>query len=133
MTSVASILSAISDGKSLSLFKAIARSDNYDSSTITGKLNRTRKQFYSSMKKLMDVGLVKRTNGKYHLTSLGKVVFNMQSKVEIGIENHWKLKALDSIINSADNKDLPAQEYQMIIDKLIDNPDIKDILVSNKK
>jgi predicted transcriptional regulator len=94
MTSVASILSAISDEKSLSLFKTIARSDNYDSSTITGKLNRTRKQFYSSMKKLMDVGLVKRTNGKYHLTSLGKVVFNMQSKVEIGIENHWKLKAL---------------------------------------
>ena len=133
MTSVASILSAISDEKSLSLFKTIARSDNYDSSTITGKLNLTRKQFYSSMKKLMDAGLVKRTNGKYHLTSLGKVVFNMQSKVEIGIENHWKLKALDSIINSADNKDLPAQEYQMIIDKLIDNPDIKDILVSNKK
>jgi hypothetical protein len=85
------------------------------------------------MKKLMDAGFVKRTNGKYHLTSLGKVVFNTQSKVEIGIENHWKLKALDSIINSADNKDLPAQEYQMIIDKLIDNPDIKDILVSNKK
>jgi predicted transcriptional regulator len=133
MTSVASILSAISHQKSLSLFNAIARSDNYDSSTITGKLNLTRKQFYSSMKKLMDAGLVKRTNGKYHLTSLGKVVFNMQSKVEIGIENHWKLKALDSIINSADNKDLPAQEYQMIIDKLIDNPDIKDILVSNKK
>jgi predicted transcriptional regulator len=133
MTSVASILSAISDEKSLSLFNAIARSDNYDSSTITGKLNLTRKQFYSSMKKLMDVGLVKRTNGKYHLTSLGKVVFNMQSKVEIGIENHWKLKALDSIINSADNKDIPAQEYQIIIDKLVDNPDIKDILVSNKK
>ena len=133
MTSVASILSAISDEKSLSLFKTIARSDNYDSSTITGKLNHTRKQFYSSMKKLMDVGLVKRVKGKYHLTSLGKVVFNMQSKVEIGIENHWKLKALDSIINSADNKDLPAQEYQMIIDKLIDNHDIKDIIVSNKK
>jgi predicted transcriptional regulator len=124
MTSVASILSAISDEKSLSLFNAIARSDNYDGSTITGKLNLTRKQFYSSMKKLMDAGFVKRTNGKYHLTSLGKVVFNTQSKVEIGIENHWKLKALDSIINSADNKDLPAQKYQMIIDKLIDNPDI---------
>lgn len=124
MTSVASILSAISDEKSLSLFNAIARSDNYDSSTITGKLNLSRKQFYPSMKKLMDPGFVKRTNGEYHLTSLGKVVFNTQSKVEIGIENHWKLKALDSIINSADNKDLPAQEYQMIIDELIDNPDI---------
>jgi predicted transcriptional regulator len=119
--------------RNLSLFNTIARSDNYDSSTITGKLNLTRKQFYSSIKKLMDAGLVKRTNGKYHLTSLGKVVLNTQSKVEIAIENHWKLKALDSIINSADNKHLSAQEYQMIIDKLIDNHDIKVILVSNKK
>jgi hypothetical protein len=133
MTSVVDAISAISDEKSLSLFKAVVLSDNCDGSTLTGKLNLTRKQFYFSMKKLMGVGLVRRINGKYRLTSLGKIVFRAQARVEIGIENHWKLKALDSVMKSEDNTDLPAKECQMIIDKLIDNHEIKDILVSNEK
>jgi hypothetical protein len=32
-------------------------------------------------------------------------------------------------MKSEDNTDLPAQERQIIIDKLIDNHEIKDILV----
>jgi predicted transcriptional regulator len=130
MTSVVDAISAISDEKSLSLFKAVVLSDNCDSSTLTGKLNLTRKQFYSSMKKLMGAGLVRRINGKYCLTSLGKIVFRAQARVEIGIENHWKLKALDSVTMSAGRKGLSAQERQIIIDRLIDNHEIKSILLS---
>ena len=129
MTSVVDAISAISDEKSLSLFKAVVLSDNCDSRTLTGKLNLARRQFYSRMKKLMGAGLVRRINGKYRLTALGKIVFRAQTRVEIGIENHLKLKALDSFMKSEDSRDLPAQERQIIIDRLIDNYEIKDILV----
>ena len=82
------------------------------------------------MKKLMDVHLVRRIDGRYRLTSFGKVVFEAQAKVEIGIKNYWKLKALDSVITSTGETGLSAQERQMFIDKLIDNHEIKSILLS---
>src|ERR1051325_7275110 len=132
MTSVIDAVSAISDEKSLSLFKEVALSDNCDGSTLTEKLNLTRKQFYSSMKKLMDAGLVRRINGRYRLTSLGIIVFRAQERVEIGIKSYWKLKALDSVIISAGKTRLSAQERQMFVDRLIDDHEIKSILLSNK-
>jgi hypothetical protein len=79
---------------------------------------------------------VKRISGKYRLTSFGKVIFSAQQKVETEIETaikyYWKLKAIDSIIMYVDKTDLSAEECQIIIDKLIDNYEIKAILVSNK-
>jgi predicted transcriptional regulator len=129
---VSDVISAVSSEERLSLFKAIASLENSDSSILRKELSLTRKQFYSSMKKLVDSHLVKRTSGKYHLTSLGEIIFNMQTKVEIALKNHWKLKALDSIIKFTDNKDVTAQERQMIVDKLIDNNEIKAMLISRR-
>jgi predicted transcriptional regulator len=133
MVSVTTTISAISDETALSLFKAVALSENLGSDSLIAKLRLTRKQFYSIMKKLIDKGLIKRSSGKYRLTSFGKVVFSAQAKVEIAIKDHWKLKVIDSILMSADRIDLSAQEGQKIIDILIDNREIKDILLSNKK
>jgi len=42
-------------------------------------------------------------------------------------KDRWKLKAIDSIIR-ADNRGLPAEEFNKIIDTLIKNQQIKDIL-----
>jgi len=81
------------------------------------------------MKKLIDTGLVRRTRGKYQLTSFGKVVFSAQAKVEIAINNYWNLKVLDSIMMSADKIHLPTEECQAIIDKLIGNDEVKTMLV----
>ena len=80
--------------------------------------------------------MVKRISGKYLLTSFGKVIFSAQQKVETEIEtaikHYWELKAVDSItLKSAEAKELPLEERQRIIDNLIDNKEIKDILVSN--
>jgi hypothetical protein len=151
MSSLAFTLSAISNEKALLLFKAIIQSetnndddDDDDDGSNSGsiisitKLGLTRKQFYSIMKKLIDAGLVKRSdrNGlKYHPTPLGRIVLDVQAKLEIVFENYWKLKALDSVIISAYNTHhhLSAEEYQILVDILIENEEIKAMLFSNKK
>jgi hypothetical protein len=80
------------------------------------------------IEKLIDVGLVERINGKYQITSLGEIVFNSQAKVETAIKYYWKLKAIDSIISTY--RELPTEECQRIIDNIVDNDEIKEMLVS---
>jgi hypothetical protein len=125
----ADIINAISDGKSLDIFKAVATT-NCDNSTHTfnRKLKLTRKQYYNRMSRMIKVGLIRRENGKYSLTSLGKIVYNAESIIEGALHYYWKLKALDTLrVNHPDTK-LPPEEYSKIIDKLIDNQKIKEIL-----
>jgi predicted transcriptional regulator len=124
--SVMRAIYAISDEKGLSLFRAVAASDNYDSSNLKEKLDFTRKQFYLHMKRLIDAGLLARTRGKYHLTSFGLIVFAAQKKIKTGVENYYKLKAIDSL---EDSNGLPVEEHKKLVDELIDNQEIKDILV----
>jgi acyl CoA:acetate/3-ketoacid CoA transferase alpha subunit len=50
-----------------------------------------------------------------------------KSKFENAVNNYWKLQALDSIVVS--NR-IPAEEHKKLIDELIENQEIKDILVS---
>ena len=128
MVSVADVLFSISTEKSLSLLKAVVYSKNDNGTINIAKLGLTCKQFYSTIEKLIDVGLVERINGKYQITSLGNIVFNAQAKVETAIKYYWELKAIDSIISKY--RELPPKECQRIIDNIIDNDEIKEMLVS---
>jgi predicted transcriptional regulator len=132
MVSAMDAISALSDKRALLIFKYIAFSESNSSNILIASLGLTRKQFYSGMKSLIDAGLVRRISGKYHLTSLGKVVFTMYRKIENAIDNHhWKLKAVDSIITSPDAEELRTEEIQNLITKLIDDHEIKAILLPN--
>jgi predicted transcriptional regulator len=134
--SIIDILSCISDQKALLIFKAIALSENNDTDILITKLRLTRKQYYSSMKKLINANLVKRISGKYRLTSFGKVIFSTQAKVEAEIEtaikHYWQLQALDSIMMDMSmwDKESFLQQRQKIMDDLIDNHEIRSILLS---
>lgn len=76
------------------------------------------------MERLTEVHVVRRINGKYSLTSFGKVIFSMLLKIETAIKFNWKFKAIDTIMMaSAGENELPIEERQRII----------AILVSNKK
>ena len=120
----------------------VLRNENerYNSQAIRTKLNLTRKQYYKTLSKLLDTGLVKRTknsktNGKYSLTSLGKVFYYLQIIGENAANNHLKLKAIDSLYD-----EYPKEDRERFIDVIIGkNQIIKDILsmedtyyVSNK-
>ena len=132
--SIRDVLSIISNAKALSIFKAVALAENDCSSILITKLKLTRRQYYSNMERLTEVHIVRRTNGKYSLTSFGRVIFSMLLKIETTIKFHWKFKAIDTVMMaSAGNNELPIEERDRIIDSLIDNQEIKAILVSNKK
>jgi hypothetical protein len=124
---VSDVLSAISDDKSLVLFNTIALASG-DSSILISRLDVTRKQYYSRMSGLINAGLIRRKNGKYYVTSLGKVVYKAQELMEIGVQCCSKLKAIDSV----ESPNFPAAELSKIIDTLISNSEIKEILVSRQ-
>jgi predicted transcriptional regulator len=123
--SIANILSAIADDKSLVLFDTIAIAGGESDILIT-RLNLSRKQYYSRISALMKTGLISRKDRQYMLTSLGKIVYDAQLMIGRATNTIWKLKAIDSI--ETEHK-LPADERNKIINTLIDNQDIIKILV----
>jgi len=59
----------------------------------------------------------------------GAVVYHPQLVVENGINNFWKLKAIDSIQSSAE---IGEHERTKLIKKIIDDSGIESILVSQR-
>lgn len=125
--SEADIINAISDEQSLSLFKTIAET-GANSEILTKTIKLTRKQYYSRMSSMTKVGLIKRKNGKYFLTSFGKVVYQAQTMIENTLKDYWKLKAIDSL-DSSTSMELPQEERNKILNTLIDNQQVKQILL----
>jgi hypothetical protein len=126
--SIADVIKAISDDKSLVLFNTIALASG-DSDILKTTVKLTRKQYYSRMSGLVNAGLVIRKNGNYFVTSFGKIVYDAQLMIGKAVESYWKLKALESFDISSAGPQLPAEEYNRIIDTLMNgNDEIKDIL-----
>ncbi|MDQ6866447.1 MAG: hypothetical protein M3044_21790 [Thermoproteota archaeon] len=128
LTSKLGILVAISDNRASNILKSIASADSNSDILIT-ELKLTRKQYYSSMSGLIKAGLVKRQRGRYLLTAFGKVIYSAQmsleAKIESALNNYWKLKAIDSL-------EMPSrEENDKVISMLIDNQEIKDILIKD--
>jgi predicted transcriptional regulator len=121
----ATILRTIADDKSLELFKIIAHG-TIDSENLKTKTKLTRKQYYSRLSRMTRAGLVRKKSGKYLLTAFGKIVYDTQATVELALSSYWKLRAIDSLEMS---NELPKEEQQKLIDALLDNQEIKGILV----
>ena len=73
------------------------------------------------------MGLVKKENGKYMTTALGKVVYDAITTVDKALDQYWALKAIESIQSFAtiDSK----EHISKMIDILIDDDKIKKILI----
>lgn len=139
----ASVLRALSDDKSLELFKIIASDPLADAphvisngglintQLLISKVNLTRKQYYSRISTLMSSGLVKRSNGKYLLTSLGKVLYDVNCLIDQAIRDHWKLKAIDAL-ETKSSSGIPDEEREKIVDMLIDNLELRRILSAKR-
>ena len=124
-TSAASVLRAIADDKSLELFGTVAQ-ETIDSRNLKSKIKLTRKQYYSRLSRMTKAGLVRRKNGKYVLTTFGKIVYESKITVENALNNYWKLKAIDSLETS---NELPQEERQKLIETLLDNQGLKAVIV----
>ena len=132
MVSLVGSLKAIADEKTLTLFNVIA-AEGGNTDTLRKKATFTRKQYYMRISVLMKAGLIRRSNGIYSLTSLGKVVHTAQSLVGEAVDNYWKLKTIDSIESSENNNNaFSTEERKKLMDSLIDKEsEIKDILLKS--
>jgi hypothetical protein len=127
LRSVADILNAKSDDKSLLLFNTIAVI-NGETEIQVRKMGLTLKQYYLRMAKLTKADLIRRKNGRYFLTLLGKIVYEVHLTIAKALNYYWKLQALESIQTSSPDG-LPKKEISKLVDTLIDDYQIKDILM----
>jgi hypothetical protein len=129
--SISFILKKMSDDKALTLFNSISAADG-DSYIPLKEMNLTTKQYYSRISGLQDAGLIKRHKGKYSLTILGKIVYESQTIIGKTLSYYWKLKAIESFEMSASGSSgLPSEETTQLINALINNRQIKDILMKS--
>jgi hypothetical protein len=129
MTSVSEILDAICDERSLKLFNTIATNDGNSSNDLLTQLRLSRKEYYSRMSRLTKIGIVKRKSGEHFLTAFGMVVFEAQATIRKAVENNWKLKAIDSIIST---HEISTEERKKLLDTLMDDSQIKTLLLENR-
>jgi predicted transcriptional regulator len=101
LTTIQNILSAISDDKSLAIFRVIAEqgTSGVESHIISRDLQLTHKKYYRRLADLMKNGLIIRKDGsrKYIPSSLGKVVYSNLLSIQYILDNIWKFKAIDAI------------------------------------
>ena len=127
--SISYILKKISDDKALTLFNNIALAK--DNSHIPLKeMNLSTKQYYSRISGLTSAGLIKKKQGQYCLTALGKVVYNAHTVLGKALSYYWKMKAIESIQSSA-GRELAREDMLMLIQSLIDNHQVRDILLKS--
>ncbi|MDQ6862711.1 MAG: hypothetical protein M3044_02685 [Thermoproteota archaeon] len=126
---LAEFIKLISDDKSLLIFNTIFLASGDSSEILINQLKLTRKQYYSRITRLVKAGLVKRQKGRYFLTSFGIVIYDAQRLLGNAVKNYWKLKAIDSLGGATDDS-IPKEERNKIIDKMINNQQIKEILLS---
>lgn len=122
---VSLVFRALSDDKSLTLFNTIALSPG-NSDFLTRNLGLTRKQYYSKMNQLSKEGLIARKNGKYYITTMGKIIYELQNVVGIAVNNYWKLKAIDTL---RIQDQLPEDQIAKLINTLVENQDLRDIIL----
>jgi predicted transcriptional regulator len=122
----AAILETIYDLKTSNIFRTIA-SKQSSSDILISELKLTRKEYYTRISRLAKAGLVKREKGKYLITAFGRVIYSayldLETRIESAIKDYWKLKAIDLMNLSS------TEENESIISTLIDNQEIKDVLL----
>lgn len=93
-------------------------------------MNLSTKQYYSRISGLTSAGLIKKKQGQYYLTTLGKAVYNAQTVIGKALNYYWKMKAIESIQMSA-GEELAREDMLKLIHSLIDNHEIRDMLLKS--
>jgi CheY-like chemotaxis protein/DNA-binding HxlR family transcriptional regulator len=119
--SLSKVLSAIADAKSFLILKSIAEG-GVDSDVLMKITNLTPKQYYSRILAITNAGLVTRKKKKYYLSSLGKVVYELQIITQSALNNYWKLRAIDSLDSISE------REQKHVIENLIVDENLRELL-----
>lgn len=127
---ICNVLRVISDDKSLALFNTVALTTDSPIVAIS-RLKLTRKQYYSRMSAMTTAGLITRRNGRYFLTSVGKVVHEAQMLISRAQQDYWKLRAVDAIEYC--NDALTFEQRDGFINNMIADNDLRKVLLHGNK
>ena len=121
MITESDVLKCISDEKSREMLGSIQERVPLSLSN----LKLSRKQYYSRLHNLIICGLIQKTNGRYALTSFGKVIFDWHLVITDTIaKEYWKLRAIDTLGSSG----IPDSERSKMVDTLIENEKLRQFL-----
>ena len=124
VTSVEQVFASLTDRHSLNIIK-MAYSGLKGSSVSYGGII-SKKQYYSRLKRLRNMGVIEKRNSVYRTTTFGSLIYNGQIKpLEDIIANYWNLKAVD-ILKS--REDFPLPEKEKLIEEMIQSTSLKDIV-----
>ncbi len=121
---LAAVLKSISDDKSLSIFQAIADVNSNNGEISLKKSGLSRKRYYSRTSAMRETGLIKRTEGRYYLTSFGKVIYCCIKIAKNALKNYYNLK----VVEAAEGSGIPDEEFGQLLHDLIDNQQVKEFL-----
>jgi hypothetical protein len=96
------------------------------SSSISYKGNISKKQFYTRLKRLREIGVIEKRNSVYRTTTFGSLIYNGQIKsLEDIIANYWNLKAVD-VLKS--REDFPLSEKEKLLEEMIQNTSLRTVV-----
>ena len=119
------LLELLSDQISVNILNAIAN-DVTNSENLMQLLNLTRKQYYDRSTRLLNIGLIRRKDGEFYLTSFGQIVRHSHLKITLALKHSSQLRAIE-IIRS--DPRIPKDQQKILIDNLIDDPELKRLIV----
>ena len=94
--------------------------------SMSDKVNISKKQFYSRLRRLRDIGVIEKRDSIYRTTTFGSLIYNGQIKpLEDIIANYWNLKAVD-VLKS--RQDFPLREKEKLIEEMIQSTSLKSIV-----
>ena len=127
MIGIVDILGALSDDKAFILYNSIALGEGNNFKALMEKMGITPHQYYSRLLRISKAGLVKRENGRYVTTALGRVVYDAVSTVGKALEHYWAIKAIESFQSIANSDS--TEHLSKLIDILIEDNKIKKLLI----
>ena len=87
----------------------------------------TRKEYYLRIAKLVKLDLIKKVDGRYILTIFGKVVYEVQLRLAVAVNNRWKLKAFDTLYSC---ETIPVNQRSNIMSQIINDSGRNEITLS---
>jgi predicted transcriptional regulator len=93
------ILDAVSDDKSWRILNFIAGDRKLKNDEVMNQLGITHKEYYSRTSKFVAMGLIRRIEGRYFLTSFGLVIYELYSILQEVIERKLRAGLTDSVIS----------------------------------
>jgi predicted transcriptional regulator len=115
------ILSLLSDTNVYDVLRTVYVADN-------SGVDFTNQAKLPLMSMLQEHRLIEKRDRKYFITIIGRAVYNTKGLIEKALRHYSKLKVIDSLI---ERQDIPVSVLHKVIDTVIEDYQLKDILVKH--